>query len=46
MPALFEALSLIYAHIDQVDYDDTMALVWEHVQKETIDYGVMENEES
>jgi mannose-1-phosphate guanylyltransferase len=42
MPALFEALSLIYARIDQVDYDDTMALVWEHVRKETIDYGVME----
>jgi hypothetical protein len=24
--------------------DDTMALVWEFVQKETIDYGVMEND--
>jgi mannose-1-phosphate guanylyltransferase len=42
MPALFEGLSSIYAHINQTDNEDTMAVVWEQVQKETIDYGVME----
>lgn len=42
MPALFETLSLIYAHIGQEDYEDTLAYVWDQVQKETIDYGVME----
>ncbi len=36
MPDLFEALSLICAHLDQVDDDDTMALVWDQALKETI----------
>lgn len=42
MPALFGSLSLINAHIAQADYEDIVSSVWEQVQKQTIDYGVME----
>lgn len=42
LPTLSEALSMIYTHLDQADYIDTLAFVWDQIQNETIDYGVME----
>ena len=42
MPDLFGSLSLVNAHIAQADYEDIVSSVWEQVQKQTIDYGVME----
>lgn len=42
MPALYESLSLICDHLDQADHEEILAFAWKQIQKETIDYGVME----
>jgi mannose-1-phosphate guanylyltransferase len=42
MPSFYEQLLLVKSALDALDYEQTLSQVWPTVQKETIDYGVME----
>ncbi len=42
MPDFYEQLLLVKSAIDAPDYEQTLSQIWPTVQKETIDYGVME----
>ena len=42
MPEFYEQLHSVAAALGQADYEETLDRVWPAVQKETIDYGVME----
>jgi mannose-1-phosphate guanylyltransferase len=42
MPNFYEQLLMVKSAIDTLDYEQTLSQIWPTVQKETIDYGVME----
>ena len=42
MPALYEQLQVVKSRLGMPDYEQTLGQIWPSVQKETIDYGVME----
>jgi mannose-1-phosphate guanylyltransferase len=42
MPNFYEQLLLVKSAINTLDYEQTLSQIWPTVQKETIDYGVME----
>jgi len=42
MPDFYEKLLVVKSAIDTPDYEQTLSQVWPTIQKETIDYGVME----
>jgi mannose-1-phosphate guanylyltransferase len=42
MPDLYSQLARIETSVGRSDYERTLAAIWPHVRKETIDYGVME----
>ena len=42
MPALYEKLQVVKSAIDSPDYEQVLGQIWPTIEKETIDYGVME----
>ena len=42
MPALYEQLLLVKSAIGTPDYEQVLSRIWPTIEKETIDYGVME----
>ncbi len=42
MPALYEQLQVVQSAINSPDYEQILGQIWPTIEKETIDYGVME----
>jgi len=46
MPEFYSQLQVLDACFGTADYEDALARIWPTVEKETIDYGIMENAEN
>jgi mannose-1-phosphate guanylyltransferase len=46
MPDLYRGIDKIRSRLDKPDYEDVFLDVWDGLESETIDYGVMENAEN